>query len=137
VQRRWVENTLLDYELLDGIAIAFGKLTELVHEGHRQIGLSPPKTIHDDIGESYDLPAMGWRFPCMIAHDLARTADFALVDGSRIEFEEKCVPKKVTPADVTNFLRNLETDPRKVIAQKYKIIAISLRGISQCLGQCF
>jgi hypothetical protein len=77
LQRRWVENTLPDYELLDAIAIAFGKLTELVHEAHRQIGLSPPRTIHDDAGESYDLPAMGWRFPCMIAHDLPRTADFA------------------------------------------------------------
>jgi hypothetical protein len=34
VQRRWVENTLPDYELLDGIAIAFGKLTELAHRIH-------------------------------------------------------------------------------------------------------
>jgi hypothetical protein len=56
----------------------------------------------------------------MIAHNLPRTADFALVDGSRIEFEEKRIPKKVTPADVANFLRGLDTDPRKVISQKYK-----------------
>jgi hypothetical protein len=52
LQRRWVENTLPDYELLDAIAIAFGKLTELVHDAHRQIGLSPPGTIHDDAGKS-------------------------------------------------------------------------------------
>ena len=119
LQRRWVENTLPDYELLDAIAIAFGKLTELVHDAHRQIGLSPPRMIHDDAGESYDRPAMGWRFPCMIAHDLPRTADFALADGSRIEFEEKRVRKEVTPADVANFLRDLDTDPSGVMWQKY------------------
>jgi hypothetical protein len=62
LQRRWVENTLPNYELLDATAVAFGKITELVHEAHRQIGLDPPETIHDDNGGSYDLRAMGWRF---------------------------------------------------------------------------
>jgi hypothetical protein len=110
LQRRWVENTLPDYELLDAIAIAFGKLTELVHDAHRQIGLSPPQTIHGDAGESYDLPAMGWRFPCMIAHDLPRTADFSLADGSQIEFEVKHTTKKVTRAKVEELLRNRGVD---------------------------
>src|SRR5215469_1602490 len=61
-----------------------------------QIGLSPPETIHDDAGKSYDLPAMGWRMPCMIAHEGPRTLSVALVDGTRIEFEEKTVTKKIT-----------------------------------------
>jgi len=52
LQRRWVENTLPNYELLDAIAVAFGKITELVHDAHRQIGLDPPETIHDDSGGS-------------------------------------------------------------------------------------
>jgi hypothetical protein len=54
-----VENTLPGHELLDALAIAYGKIAELVHDAHRQIGLSPPETIHDDHGETYDLPAMG------------------------------------------------------------------------------
>jgi hypothetical protein len=46
IQRRWVENTLPDYELLDAVAIYYGKLAELVHDAHRQMNLDPPQTIH-------------------------------------------------------------------------------------------
>ncbi len=101
VQRRWIENTLPDYELLDAVAIAFGKIAELVHDAHRQIGLDPPKTIHDEDHNSYDLPSMGWRFPCMIAHELPRTLLISLADGSVIEFETKHVPLKVNTEQVT------------------------------------
>jgi hypothetical protein len=107
LKRRWVENTLPDYELLDALAIAYGKLAELVHDAHRQIGLSPPETIQDDAGESYDLPAMGWRMPCMIAHDGPRTLSVALVDGARIDFEEKTISKWITDPDVVEVLANL------------------------------
>jgi hypothetical protein len=119
LQRRWVENTLPDYELLDALAIAYGKLAELVHDAHRQIGLSPPETIHDDAGESYDLPAMGWRMPCMIAHEGPRTLSAALVDGARIEFEEKTISKSITDADVAEFLANLPNDPRVAMTRNY------------------
>ena len=59
IQRRWVENTLPDYELLDAVAIAYGKLSELVSDAHRQLGLDPPPMTHDDEGKSYDLRAIG------------------------------------------------------------------------------
>jgi hypothetical protein len=88
IQRRWVENTLSDYELLDAVAIYYGKLAELVHDAHRQIGLDPPKTIHDEDGESFDLPAMGWRFPCMIGHEKPRTLTISIADGSKLELEK-------------------------------------------------
>jgi hypothetical protein len=122
LQRRWVENTLPDYELLDAIAIAFGKITELIHDAHRQIGLDPPETIHDDTGEGYDRRAMGWRFPCMIAHELSRTADFSLADGSRIEFDVKRTTKKVTRAEAEEFLRKRGVDLaiKKAMGQEYK-----------------
>jgi hypothetical protein len=73
LQRRWVENTLPDYELLDALAIAYGKLAELVHDAHRQIGLSPPETIHDDA------PCYGMAHA---VHDCARRAAH-VVCGSR------------------------------------------------------
>jgi hypothetical protein len=119
LQRRWVENTLPDYELLDALAIAFGKISELVHDAHRRVGLSPPETIHGDAGESYNLPAMGWRMPCMIARDLPRTLSVALSNGARIEFEEKTISKKITDADVAEFLANLPNDPRMAMAREY------------------
>ncbi len=119
LQRRWVENSLPHYELLDALAIAFGKLAELVHDAHLQIGLSPPETIYGDAGESYDLPAMGWRMPCMIAHDAPRTLSLALSNGARIEFKERRVSQRITNAEAAEFLANLANDPRTAMAREY------------------
>jgi hypothetical protein len=91
IQRRWVEKTLPDYELLDAVAIAYGKIAELVHDAHRQIGLNPPQTIHGETGERYDLAAMGWRLPCMIGHELPRMLSISLADGTRVGFEKERV----------------------------------------------
>jgi hypothetical protein len=120
VQRRWVENTLPGHELLDALAIAYGKIAELVHDAHRQIGLSPPETIHDDHGERYDLPAMGWRMPCMIAHEGPRTVSVALANGAPIEFEEKSISISRSDARVTELLANLPNDPRVAMTRDYK-----------------
>jgi hypothetical protein len=84
IQRHWVENSLPDYELLDAIAIAYGKIHELIHDAHFQMGLDPPLTIHGDAGESYDLTA---RLPCMIGHELPRTVSISLADGGQLGFE--------------------------------------------------
>jgi hypothetical protein len=118
IQRRWIENTLQDHELLDALAIAFGKLSELVHDAHRQIGLDPPQTIHGDDGESYDLPAMGWRFPCMIGHDLTRALSLSLADGSKVEFEQKTV--SVSAADAPALLGRYDRNPIEVMGRTYK-----------------
>ena len=120
LQRRWVENTLADYELLDALAIAFGKVAELVHDAHRQIGLSPPDTIYDEEGESYDLPAMGWRMPCMIAHEVPRTLTVALSDGAKIEFEEKRMAKRITDPDMAEALANLPNAVKLAMGRDYK-----------------
>jgi hypothetical protein len=100
IVRRWVENTLPDYELLDAVAVYYGKLTELVHDAHRQIGIEPLQTIHDEDGESFDLPAMGWRLPCMIGHEKPRTLTISLADGARVEFESKSERVKMDTDDI-------------------------------------
>jgi hypothetical protein len=96
VQRRWVENSLPAYELLDAIAIAYGKIAELIHDAHRQVGHDPPDTIHDDDGGSYNLAAMGWRLPCMIGHEHAqvRAVSFSLAGGEQLEFKTEQVDIK-------------------------------------------
>lgn len=120
IQRRWVENTLPDYELLDAVAIAYGKVAELVFDAHRQIGLDPTPTIHDDEGRSYDLPSMGWRFPCMIGHELPRTLLISLADGSTIEFETKRVPVKFEAAKVAALMERYGGDPFEAMRRDYK-----------------
>ena len=120
IQRRWVENTLPDYELLDAIAIYYGKLTELVHDAHRQIGLDPPQTIHDEHGEAFDLPAMGWRFPCMIGHDMPRALTISLADGCKVEFETKHVSVKVDAVNVADLLDHYGRNALEAMSSDYK-----------------
>lgn len=87
IQRRWVENTLPDHELLDAVAIAYGRIAEVVHDAHRQIGLDVPTTISAVTGDRYGGGARAGRMPCMIGHGDARSLVVSLTDGQPIEFE--------------------------------------------------
>ncbi|WP_262423401.1 hypothetical protein [Brevundimonas denitrificans] len=40
IERRWVENTLPDWELLDAVATTYGRLAELVADAHGALGLT-------------------------------------------------------------------------------------------------
>jgi hypothetical protein len=91
IQRRWVENTLPDYELLDAVAFAYGKIAEVVHDAHRAIGRDPPTTIDAETGEQH-APGRGGRLPCMIGHGDARTINISLSDGKRFELSHLSVP---------------------------------------------
>jgi hypothetical protein len=57
IQRRWVENNLPDHELLDALAIAYGKIKEIVHDAHRELGLPEPLTVDGQTGEKFDAVA--------------------------------------------------------------------------------
>jgi len=80
IQRRWIENTLPDYEVLDAVAIAYEKITALVADAHRQIGLNPPLTIHVGDSKKYNFSSIGWRPPCMVVHEFPRTLLVSLPD---------------------------------------------------------
>jgi hypothetical protein len=120
IQRRWVENTLPDYELLDAVAIYYGKLTELVHDAHRQIGIDPPQTIHDEDGGSFDLPAMGWRLPCMIGHERPRTLTISLADGAKVEFESKSKLVKMDDAELAALTGRYGGNALEAMRRKFK-----------------
>jgi hypothetical protein len=80
VQRRWVENTLPDHELLDAVAIAYGVIAEIVHDAHVKVGLAGPLTVNIETGEEYGNGPAG-RLPCMIGHGDTRTLNISLSDG--------------------------------------------------------
>lgn len=86
IQRRWVENTLPGYELLEATAIAFGKISELVHDAHRALGLEEPKTAINEV-EAIGRRSRGGRLPCMIGHADLRHADFWIATGQRLDLE--------------------------------------------------
>src|SRR5262249_5689194 len=85
--RRWVENSLPDYELLDAVAIAYGRISELVHDAHRQMGLPEPVTTDTETGQCYGAGARNGRLPCMIGHADLRSLNISLSDGRILQFE--------------------------------------------------
>ncbi len=120
IQRRWVENTLPEYELLDAVAIYYGKLAELAHDAHRQMGLDPPQTIHDEEGGSFDLPSMGWRFPCMIGHEKPRALTVSLADGAKVEFETKNEIVKMDAAELAKLMDRYGSNAFEALKREYK-----------------
>lgn len=80
VERRWVENTLPEWELLDAVATTYGRLSELVADAHVAMGLVAPTTIGVDqknFGEGF----REGRLPCMVGHSDRRAKLFGLSDG--------------------------------------------------------
>ena len=91
VQRRWVENSLPDHELLDALAVAYGRLAEVVHDAHHQMGLLAPSTVNVDTKQRYDRSDMEWRMPCMIGHEEPRSLLISLSDGSILSFGQETI----------------------------------------------
>ena len=88
IQRRWVENTLPEHEFLEAIAIAYGRISELVDDAHLQIGLGVPTTINLNTNEQYNSKAREGRLTCMIDHEDDRTLNVRLSDGSLLKLEQ-------------------------------------------------
>ena len=114
IQRRWVENSLPDYELLDALAIAYGRIAELVHDAHRQMGIPVPTTLRHGTGEVFDIAVLGWRMPCMIGHDEPRSLLISLADGSTLEIKREAV--KIDLAEA------------KKAAERYSMIQAEVMG---------
>lgn len=91
IERRWVENSLPDNELLDAVAIAYGHLALMVADAHRQLDLPEP-LIMTEAGElPYDRAMANGRMPCMIGHNENRLLDIWLATGVPLEFEAHTV----------------------------------------------
>jgi hypothetical protein len=89
IERRWVENSLPEHELLEALAIAFAKLRELVADAHRQMGLPEPKTIEHETGRKIDVKELEGRLPCMIAHSESRDLVLSLRTGKQLAFKRE------------------------------------------------
>lgn len=112
VQRRWVENTLPDYELLDAVGIAYGKLAELVDDAHIQLGLSAPSTMAGEEDHSEGRAARNGRLPCMIGHSEIRSHNIWLATGQTLELEQKQVKFDRDTAEIAAKKYNL--DPKEI-----------------------
>jgi hypothetical protein len=85
IQRRWVENTLPEHELLDAVALAYGRVAEVVRDAHVRLELKPPATTDMTTGEVYGEGLRGGRLPCMIGHADLRSLNVWLANGRPVE----------------------------------------------------
>ncbi|MGR6431061.1 hypothetical protein ACU5AY_09095 [Rhizobium sp. PAMB 3174] len=116
IQRRWIENTLPDFELLDAVAIAYGHLSRLLDDAHRQIGLPVPEHRNVETGELYDAEAMQGRLPCMIGHGDLRSLDVWLANGTAVEFDriERKIDREDLIAQADRFTERYGLEPKDI-----------------------
>ncbi len=112
IQRRWVENTLPDYELLDAVAIAYGRISELVRDAHRQLGLQHPVTTNVLTREEFGEGARSGRLPCMIGHADLRSLNISLSNGTLVRLEK--ISQTVNLSEAQNAAKRYALQPENV-----------------------
>jgi hypothetical protein len=127
IQRRWVENTLPEYELLDAVAITYGKISELVADAHQQLGLQPPSTMDDTTDCTAGGESREGRLPCMIGHADARSHDVWLAAGQSMDFEQKAVP--FDRADAEQAAARYGINPQEVLLSTDSMPEETLNGL--------
>lgn len=123
IRRRWIENTLPDFELLDAVATAYGHLSLLVRSAHKQMGLAEPVTTDAGTGEQFPDAGQDGRLPCMIGHENARTLDVWLATGKPLEFEEvrKTLRREEVMAEAPKFKERYDVDPTTIYAHSGEV----------------
>ncbi len=127
IQRRWVENSLPDYELLDAVGIAYGRVAELVADAHLELGLEPPSTMVGDIDRTQGEESRRGRLPCMIGHGDARSHNVWLATGQSIEIEQKTVEFDREQAELV--ASKYELDPNKIFPSTTPTPEATLNGL--------
>ena len=110
IQRRWVESSLPDYELLDAVGVAYGKVAELVADAHYELGLEPPSTMVCNVNHTQGKESRGGRLPCMIGHGDVRSHNVWLATGQTMEIEQKTVEFNREQAELA--IGKYELDPK-------------------------
>ena len=113
IQRRWIENSLPNYELLDAVGIAYGRVAELVADAHRELGLEPPSTMSGDADHTQGKDSREGRLPCMIGHDDARSFNLWLATGGVMTLEQETV--KFDKASKKAVVERYGIDPKEIL----------------------
>ena len=114
IQRRWVENSLPDCELLDAVATTHGRLSQLLSNAHKTLGLREPETTNTETGQVYGDELREGRLPCMIGHSDLRTLDVWLADGRPVELVS--THETIDRAQAEKAAKRYGTDPSKAFA---------------------
>jgi hypothetical protein len=92
ISRRWVENSLPDFELLEAVAKAYGQIALLVGDAHQALDLPGPATMNQTAGIAYPKDGTDGRMPCMVGHEDQRTLNIWLADGRPFDLSRHMIP---------------------------------------------
>lgn len=83
IERRWVDGTLPQVELLDALAHVYGFLTRMLQDVHSRAGVQHGTVVlHPGQPQQFsETEAHEGRLPCMVTTRSARTTNFAMKDG--------------------------------------------------------
>ena len=115
IQRRWIESTLPDYELVEAVAVAYGRLSTLVDDAHHQLGLQASAAAPREPGNDCPNDERDGRLPCMIGHADARTLDVWLATGAPVEFE--VVKPKIDLRDGSELITRYAVRPTEIFGE--------------------
>ena len=127
IERRWVENSLPDYELLDAVARAYGRISLLVVDAHKQAGLRAPVTTDVDSGSTYPEGAADGRLPCMVGHADARGMEFWLATGTQIQFERQSGPIDIDKGKSTEVMYGIAAADAFLLREGNPVQIVELR----------
>ncbi|MFG1997776.1 hypothetical protein ACGFNU_01360 [Spirillospora sp. NPDC048911] len=84
MERRWVDRALPTWELLNGLAHAYGVLSGLMDEVHMRLGVEHGIFMRTPDGavRLEDKEYANGRLPCMITTEYSRTTSYRIKDGS-------------------------------------------------------
>ena len=115
IQRRWIESTLPDYELVEAVAVAYGRLSTLVDDAHHQLGLQASAAAPREPGNDCPNDERDGRLPCMNGHADARTLDVLLAPDALLEFE--VVKPKIDLRDGSELITRYAVRPTEIFGE--------------------
>jgi hypothetical protein len=89
IERKWVHDKLPDTELLEALAHAYGVMSKIVADAHKQIGL--PEPFITGLEECAETKHVDGRLPCMNSPGEVRTTRIHLADGSKLSVVKKSI----------------------------------------------
>lgn len=89
IERKWVHDKLPDTEVLEALAHAYGVMSKIVADAHKQMGLPEPTTT--GLEECAGTNHVDGRLPCMNSPAEVRRKRIHLADGSMLSVTKKSV----------------------------------------------
>lgn len=126
IQRRWVENSLPDYELLDAVSIAYGAISKLLKDAHVVLGLDANHFNQSNTHCKHPLSTDSGCLSCMISSRQSRTLYIHMASGKPIKCRTTFVDGDQSQAEAAALRYEIDKDSYKGLETKDAEAKLSL-----------